>query len=68
MSRGKGRNLGIRASGLSFVSICTESRIDDDACDAIIIECNRRHDVGLNPLVKRLHQRLIDTTIIVVSV
>jgi len=67
-SRYKGRNLGIRASNPSFLSICTQSRIGDDIYDVIIVEYDRWYNMGLNLLVKRLRQRFIDTIIIVVSV
>lgn len=67
-SNGKGRNLGIRASDPSFPSICTQSMIGDEMYDVIIVEYDRRYDMGLNPLVKRLRQRFVDATIIVVNI
>ena len=66
-SNGKGTNLGIRTSDPSFPSICTQSMLGDDIYDVIVIEYDRAYQMGLNPLVKRLRERFMDATIIVIN-
>jgi len=61
-------NLAMRASDPSYPAICTQSMIGNNTYDVIIIEYERRYDMGLEYLVKRLRDRFPDATIIVTNV
>lgn len=62
------KNLAMRASDPSYPSICTQSMIGDKKFDVIIVEYERRYEMGLANLVKRLRERFIDGLIIVTNV
>merc|ERR1719297_466425 len=57
-------NYAIRASDASYPSMCTQSMLEDNIYDVIVVEYDRRSPEYASNLARRLRQRFPDATII----